>query len=178
MVSFTFFSICVWEDDGNDEPTTLSKCDEFVCCVLRKFDCFINACCANVDDNGCPMVAQFFPPPIEPSRDDELEGSEVGAVETPPLLFTRKKHDGVEDDELTVCAKCRYDMMLRNKKLNEFLLFYLSSTNINKQCTEQRLLLRKLNIHVCIQLKTIKKKKQKRSIVDIFVFLFSFFFYE
>ncbi len=87
---FTFFSICVWEDDTNDDPRSPSKCDDVVCWILRIFGCFINNCCANVDDVGCPIAVHCFPLPIDPSRDDELEVSDDGIVETPPLLFTCK----------------------------------------------------------------------------------------
>lgn len=109
---FTFFSICVWDDD----PSILSKFDDVGCWTLRKLACFINNCCDNDEDvdvdDGCPIVVHCFPPPIDPSRDDVLEGNVVGTVDTPPLLFILKKQDGDDDDELAVGAKCRYDMIV------------------------------------------------------------------
>ena len=63
-------------------------------------------CCARLVDDGWPIAVHCFPPPIDPSKDEELEGT----VETPPLLFTCRKDDGVDDEEeeeLAVDAKCR-----------------------------------------------------------------------
>ncbi len=105
---FTFFSICVCEDDANADaivsPRILSKCDddedefkEFVCWLFRSCwcCCFINNCCVNADDDdddddGCPIVVHCFPPPTEPNIDGEFEPSDDGTVDTPPLLLTCK----------------------------------------------------------------------------------------
>ena len=104
---FTFFSIGVWDD----EASKFSKCDDVDDWTFNRFGCFISNCCANVDDDDdddvddCPMVVHCLPVPIDPNNDDEFDD---GTVDTPPLLFTCKYDDGVDDvDELAVDAKCR-----------------------------------------------------------------------
>lgn len=72
----------VWDVD----PNKASKCDVVDCWVFNRFGCFISNCCAKLVDDGCPIGVHCFPPPIDPSNDDELEGT----VETPPLLLTCK----------------------------------------------------------------------------------------